>query len=67
MNFFALDVETSNSDRGSICQIGWVEFKDGQIIDEFESLINPKDPFHFASSFITLIASSHLVSDCGQC
>ena len=45
MNFFALDVETSNSDRGSICQIGWVEFKDGQIIDEFESLINPKAPF----------------------
>ena len=28
MNFFALDVETSNSDRGSICQIGWVEFED---------------------------------------
>lgn len=45
MNFFALDVETSNSDRGSICQIGWVEFKDDKIVDEFESLVNPNAPF----------------------
>lgn len=45
MKFFALDVETSNSDRGSICQIGWVEFEDDRIVDEFESLVNPNAPF----------------------
>ena len=45
MKFFALDVETSNSDRGSICQIGWVEFEDDKIVDEFESLVNPNAPF----------------------
>lgn len=45
MKFLSLDVETSNSDRGSICQIGWVVFEDGRVVDEFETLVNPNAPF----------------------
>ena len=43
--FIAIDVETSNSDRSSICQVGWVLFEDGQIISEFNSLVNPNAAF----------------------
>lgn len=45
MDFIALDVETANSDISSICQIGIARFKDGQVVGEFVSLINPQDYF----------------------
>ena len=43
--FIALDVETSNSDRSSICQIGWVVFENGRIVHEYSSLVNPSSAF----------------------
>lgn len=45
MNFIALDVETANADRSSICQIGLAKFKDGQLFDTWSSLIDPRDYF----------------------
>ena len=45
MNFIALDVETSNSDMSSICQIGLVKYENGKIILEWETLLNPEDYF----------------------
>jgi DNA polymerase-3 subunit epsilon len=47
MNFVALDVETANPDVGSICQIGLAEFKDGILVREWESLVNPETHFHY--------------------
>ena len=35
----------SNSDRGSICQVGWVLFENGHIVSEFSSLVNPNAAF----------------------
>ena len=46
INFVALDVETANKDAGSICQIGLAGFKDGALIQEWTSLINPEEAFH---------------------
>ena len=43
--FLAIDVETSNSDRSSICQVGWVLFENGSIVSEFSSLVNPHSAF----------------------
>ncbi|MCQ9212882.1 exonuclease domain-containing protein [Streptococcus sp. B01] len=43
--YVALDIETANNFRGSICSIGLVKFKDGAIIDSFYSLINPEEEF----------------------
>lgn len=43
--FIAIDVETANSWFGSICQIGAVEFVDGQVVSEWDSLIDPEDEF----------------------
>lgn len=56
MNFLALDVETANSDFSSICQIGIVEFLDGQVNPRLKTLINPQgyfDPFNISIHGIT--------------
>jgi len=47
MDFVALDVETANKDVGSICQIGLAAFKDGALIREWTSLINPEEEFSY--------------------
>ncbi|MGN7741519.1 exonuclease domain-containing protein [Pseudomonas sp. 22526] len=43
--FISIDVETANSWFGSICQVGVVEFADGQIVREWETLVDPQDDF----------------------
>jgi len=45
MEFIALDVETANADIASICSIGLVHFRDGQIVGSLNTLINPQDDF----------------------
>jgi len=45
VKFVALDVETANPDMSSICQIGIVHFEDGQVVDSWSSLVDPKDYF----------------------
>ena len=47
MNFVAIDVETANSDMASICQIGIAKFEKGILVEEWVSLLNPEDYFHF--------------------
>ncbi len=43
--FYVLDVETANADYSSICQIGIAKFKNGELAEEWESLIDPDDYF----------------------
>lgn len=45
MNFVAIDVETANSDVGSICQIGMAKYARGKLVDTYCSLINPQATF----------------------
>lgn len=40
-DFIAIDFETANSNRSSVCSIGVVIVKDGVIIDKFYRLIKP--------------------------
>ena len=47
IDFCAVDVETANSDRSSICQIGLVTVRGGQVVDRWESLVDPQAPFVF--------------------
>lgn len=51
-SYVALDVETANDFRGSICSIGLVKFKNGQVIDTYYSLINPEEEFDEFNIFI---------------
>lgn len=43
--FLVIDFETANSDLSSICQIGLVHFKNGEITKRWDSLIDPEDYF----------------------
>ncbi|KHA53114.1 3'-5' exonuclease [Sulfitobacter geojensis] len=42
--FFALDVETANHDRGSICQIGVACVRHDDSIETWASLVDPQSP-----------------------
>jgi DNA polymerase-3 subunit epsilon len=45
-DFIALDVETANADFGSICSIGLVHFRAGQVFKSRTILVDPEDEFH---------------------
>ncbi|TVR84483.1 MAG: transposase [Rhodospirillales bacterium] len=45
MRFIALDVETANADMASICSIGAAVFDNGQLSEEWYSLVDPEDYF----------------------
>ena len=45
VTFNAIDVETANADRASICQIGIVHVRDGVVVDRWQSLVDPEDWF----------------------
>ena len=45
LTFNSIDVETANADRASICQIGIVHVRDGEIKDRWQTLVNPEDWF----------------------
>ncbi|MDT3683736.1 MAG: exonuclease domain-containing protein [Pseudorhodoplanes sp.] len=44
-DFLAVDVETANADMASICAIGLVHFKSGEISRKLTILIDPEDHF----------------------
>ena len=45
MDFVAIDVETANADIASICQIGIVTFRNGNVEKSWQSLVNPEADF----------------------
>lgn len=50
--FVAVDVETANGDAGSICQIGFARFADGQLVDNWSWLVHPQTYFSAANMAI---------------
>lgn len=47
IDFVAIDVETSNADMASICQIGVAKYSNGILSEEWSSLVDPEDYFDF--------------------
>ena len=45
-NFAAIDFETANYDRSSVCSVGVVIVRDGEIVDKFYSLIHPEPNYY---------------------
>lgn len=45
MDFIAIDFETANNRRDSICSIGVVKVKDKEIVEKIHTYINPAQPF----------------------
>lgn len=52
MDFVAIDFETANSMRSSVCSIGIVKVKNGKIEEEIHTLINPLSEFHYYNTKI---------------
>ncbi|MCQ4086541.1 exonuclease domain-containing protein [Saccharibacillus sp. JS10] len=47
MDFVAIDFETANSKRTSVCAVGLVDVRGGKIVDEYYTLVNPYDDFDY--------------------
>ena len=45
-DFIAIDFETANAERSSVCSVGIVIVKDGEIVDKFYSLIQPEPDYY---------------------
>lgn len=45
-NFAAIDFETANSERTSVCSVGVVIVKNGEVVDSFYSLIKPEPNYY---------------------
>lgn len=49
-DFVAIDFETANGRRSSVCSVGIVIVRGGEIVDKFYSLIQPAPNYYNASS-----------------
>ena len=45
-NFAAIDFETANQQRTSICSVGIVIVRNGEIVDSYYSLIKPEPEYY---------------------
>lgn len=45
-DFAAIDFETANNERTSVCSVGLVVIRDGEIADRFYSLIHPEPDYY---------------------
>ncbi len=45
-DFAAIDFETANNERSSVCAVGIVVVRGGQIVDKFYSLIKPEPEYY---------------------
>lgn len=45
-NFAAIDFETANNERSSVCSVGVVVVRDGEIVNTFYSLIQPEPNYY---------------------
>lgn len=58
MKFVAIDFETANSDRSSICQIGMAEVQDGKVVDTTTLLVDPQTHFDAMNTYVHGIEAS---------
>ena len=45
-DFAAIDFETANNERTSVCSVGVVIVRNGEIVDSFYSLIKPEPNYY---------------------
>ena len=45
-DFAAIDFETANNERSSVCSVGIIIVRDGEIVDSFYSLIQPEPNYY---------------------
>ena len=45
-DFAAIDFETANNERSSVCSVGICHCRNGEIVDSFYSLIQPEPNYY---------------------
>lgn len=55
LTWTAIDFETANQDRGSVCAVGLVKVSEGRVVDRFSTLIRPPEPVSFFSRHNTAV------------
>ena len=60
-DFTVIDVETANQSRASICQVGIVQVRGGEIRDEWTTLVNPEAEFAWFCQRVHGIGSDDVV------
>ena len=59
--YISIDVETANSARNSICQIGVVVIEGDTVVDSFNTLVNPEDEFGWVEMSIHGISPEDVI------
>jgi DNA polymerase-3 subunit epsilon len=62
--YVALDLETTglNPDKDAIIEVGAVKFRDGEIVEEFTTLVNPGRPIPPEITMITGITDRDVIT-----
>ncbi|GAA1465625.1 exonuclease domain-containing protein [Nocardiopsis exhalans] len=55
LTWTAIDFETANQDRGSVCAVGLVRVSEGRVVDRFSTLIRPPEAVSFFSRHNTAV------------
>ena len=67
-DFAAIDFETANQQRTSVCSVGIVIVRDGEIADSFYSLIKPEPEYYSPDRSRLLRLRPHHAPQCpGRC
>lgn len=61
-NFAAIDVETANPDRGSVCQVGIAVVKSGEIVEVWSELVDPQAEFYYWNVKVHGIDAAHVIT-----
>lgn len=61
-DFAAIDFETANHERSSVCSVGIVIVRNGEIVDSFYSLINPEPRKHLPEKLSDNTVGMHWVN-----
>ena len=67
-DFAAIDFETANNERSSVCSVGVVIVKNGEIVDSFYSLIQPEPNYYnYWCSQVHGLCCACSLSRCTEC
>ena len=60
MMFYSFSVQSAKLDRSSICQIAICKFENGELVDTWQSYIDPEDYFHPRFTAVHGITAKHV-------
>ena len=62
LNFAAIDVETANPNRSSVCQVGIAVVKSGKVVEVWSELVNPQAEFSYWNVRVHGIDAHHALN-----